>query len=217
MSLLRHRNNNTIIVEMSNENKIPVAAVSRRNCGTCTLCCKLLGVQEIRKPAGMMCGQCVEGSGCRIYDSRPRQCRLFNCYFLTNPRLREQWRPSKSRMVIVVSPDGLRLGVFVDPARPGAWRREPFYSTLKEWSRQALATPGVMGQVLVSVGKHTMAILPDRNVDVGLVEEDEVVITEAVPGLTNLSFNAFKLKRDDPRAISILGSIQQRSDSGYIF
>jgi hypothetical protein len=195
----------------------PAASASRRDCGTCTLCCKLLAVQEIEKPRGIVCAHCDEGRGCRIYESRPKQCRLFNCYFLTNSRLREQWRPSKSRMVVVVSPDGLRIAANVDPDRPGAWRREPFYSTLKEWSRKAVERPGIIGQVLVSIGKHTVVVLPDRNIDVGIVEDDEVVFTEGKVGPKGLSLDAFKIKRDDPRAILILNTIDQRIGMDSIY
>jgi hypothetical protein len=188
-----------------------------RDCGTCTLCCKLLAVQEIEKPAWTMCAHCDEGRGCRVYDSRPKQCRLFNCHFLTNRKLREHWRPSKSRIVLVVAADGMRIGAHVDPERPAAWRREPFYSALKEWARMSVATPGVIGQVLVSIGKHTIVILPDRDVDLGLVEDDEIVITEGRPGPAGLVLNAFKLKRDDPRARDILGGIEQKVAGAALF
>src|SRR6185436_14463741 len=155
-----------------------MTSVSDRECGTCTLCCKLLAVQEINKPPATLCAHCEEGQGCRIYGTRPKQCRLFNCYFLTNKDLREQWRPSKSRIVLVVTPDRTRIGSHVDPERPGAWRREPFYSTLKKWSREALMRAQQIGQVLVSIGKQTIVIFPDRNVDLCIVESDELVITE---------------------------------------
>ena len=193
---------------MSNEFALPPTG-SPRQCGSCTLCCKLLAVKDIDKPAGTACAHCDPHDRCGIYDTRPKSCRLFNCYFLTNPKLREEWRPSKSNIVVVVHPDGLRIGAHVDPKRPGAWRREPYYSTLKQWARQAVATPGILGQVLVSIGKHTIVILPDRNVDVGIVEEDEVVITEGKPGREGLLLTAFKVKRDDPRAALVTGTIAQ--------
>jgi Fe-S-cluster containining protein len=175
-----------------------------RRCGSCTLCCDLLAVPEIAKPALQMCRHCVAGEGCRIYESRPKQCRMFTCHFLENPKLSEEWRPSKSHFVLVVSPDGQRLAVNVDPARPGAWRRKPYYAQLKDWSWAAAAHPRRIGQVLVSVGKQTFVILPDRDVDVGAVEEDEIVVTEGLPGAGGMTFNAFKMKKDDPRAGPIL-------------
>jgi hypothetical protein len=176
-----------------------------------------LAVQEIKKPGGAMCIHCQPDQGCSIYDARPAQCRLFNCHFLTDRRLREEWRPSKSRIVVVVSPDGLRIAANVDPDRPGAWQREPFYSTFKKWAQQAVATPGVIGQVLVSIGKRTLVILPDRDVDMGIVEDDEVVITEGIAGPKGLALTAFKMRREDPRAKSILGAIEQEAGIRSIF
>src|SRR4051794_24207443 len=39
-----------------------------RSCGTCTLCCKVVGVLEIDKPGGVWCRHCVSGKHCAIYD-----------------------------------------------------------------------------------------------------------------------------------------------------
>jgi len=175
-----------------------------RRCGTCTLCCDLLAVQEIAKPAGMMCNYCTAGQGCHIYDSRPKQCRLFNCHFLENLKLSEEWRPSKSHIVLVRSPDGQRIGAHVDPLRPGAWQRKQFYTQLKAWAQAAVAQPGRIGQVLVTVGKRTFVILPDQDVDMGNVETDEIVVTEGRPHPSGMTFHAFKMKTDDPRAGVIL-------------
>lgn len=50
-----------------------------RKCGTCTLCCKLLGVKELNKPAGKYCEFAKFGCGCQKYDIRPQECRTFEC------------------------------------------------------------------------------------------------------------------------------------------
>jgi hypothetical protein len=188
-----------------------------RQCGDCTLCCKLAAVAEIGKAPGELCKHCEVGHGCRIYDSRPKACRAFECYFLINRSLREEWRPSKSRLVVIASPDRLRIGVHVDPDRPGAWKREPFYSTLKEWARAALSQPGRLGQVFVTIGQRTIVIFPDRNVDLGIVGMDEIVITEGKPGPKGIAFEAFKIPRSDPRASAILGEIEKEGQHPPIF
>lgn len=54
-----------------------------RQCGSCTLCCKLLPVPEISKPTGERCGsQCRKG--CAIYAMRPTSCREWTCVWLLN-------------------------------------------------------------------------------------------------------------------------------------
>jgi hypothetical protein len=191
--------------------------VAGRQCGTCTLCCRVMAVSEIEKPPGKLCTHCDEGRGCRIYDTRPRQCRTFQCHFLENTSLREEWRPSKSRIILVVSPDGQRIGAHVDPERPGAWRREPFYSTLKVWAREALSREGQIGQVYVTIGNRTIVILPDRNVDMGIVESDEIVVTRKQYGPGGVTYEAFKIKRDEPQAAAILGEIEKGAHNGPIF
>jgi len=59
-------------------------------------------------------------TGCNIYDSRPAGCRKFLCTFLMDDRLPEDWRPSKSKIVLVIENDGYRRVAHLDPDRPAA-------------------------------------------------------------------------------------------------
>jgi hypothetical protein len=111
--------------------------------------------------------------------------------------------PPRAKIVVVLSSDGNRIVARVDPERPGAWKRPPYYGKLKEWARRAV---GCGGQVLVCVGKRTFVIFPDRDIDVGEVEDDDVVISAAVPNPTGLTYETYRFKRDDPRVGAMLGS-----------
>jgi hypothetical protein len=51
---------------------------TKRECGTCTLCCRLKGVASLNKPAREMCQHCT-GTSCGIYDRRPLDCRQWMC------------------------------------------------------------------------------------------------------------------------------------------
>ena len=42
-----------------------------RTCGDCTLCCKVMAIEELAKPVGTWCPHCKPGRGCRIYPDRP--------------------------------------------------------------------------------------------------------------------------------------------------
>src|SRR4051812_14872278 len=53
--------------------------VAGRECGTCTLCCKVAAVEELNKPNGVWCSHCLSGKRCTIYDQRPQSCRSFYC------------------------------------------------------------------------------------------------------------------------------------------
>ncbi len=54
-------------------------------------------------------------------------------------------------------------------------------------------------QVLVTIGNKAIAVLPDRDMDFGVVGDDEVVITGQRP---DGSWGAAKVHKDDPRLAS---------------
>lgn len=179
-----------------------------RGCGSCTLCCKLLEVHTLNKPLGKWCDHCAIGTGCRAYDARPAECRDFICGFLTLKELDEGWRPSTARLLIGFEDVSHRtIFVHVDPARSDAWRRAPYYPKLKEWARRAVAG---RGQVIVKIGVRAIVILPDRDVDVGPVGDDELIATQESRSASGVVLNVIKLKRSDPRAALILPP-QQRA------
>jgi hypothetical protein len=90
-------------------------------CGECSLCCKVMAVHSIAKPAGRWCEHCVPGSGCSIYAARPQDCRDFRCYWLLvdgPPEL----RPDRVHMVIADVDRAKRAFlIHVDPAYPRAF------------------------------------------------------------------------------------------------
>jgi hypothetical protein len=132
------------------------------------MCCKLMGVKAIDKAPHVWCGHFRKGAGCGIYDQRPRACADFSCYWLRSPNLDDRWRPDRARFVLHRENDGQALVVEVDPASPDAWRRAPFYDTFKAWAARG-APRGLTLNVLV--GRRGYEILPDRDVDYGLVRE----------------------------------------------
>ena len=175
--------------------KTPVVVEGRR-CGTCTLCCKVMTVEALGKPNGQWCPHCIKGRGCAIYPDRPNECRTFNCGYLLWPELGEHWLPARSKLVVAFKPDGKEIIVHVDPGVPHAWRAEPYYSEIRNMAGNAVGTPYT---VFVQIGRRVIAVLPDREVDLGVVAEDERVLIreEAGPGAPRL--NAVKLKVADPR------------------
>jgi len=133
-----------------------------RDCDGCTLCCKVIGVKALEKPMGVWCQHCAPKGGCAIYAERPDECRNFDCGYLLEPSLGPEWKPSESKIVLLTELEGRRIVAHVDTQRPDAWKREPFYSTLKMWAKDNAAAGG---QVVVSVGSRRIAILPDRDIE----------------------------------------------------
>src|SRR5260221_8810535 len=76
-------------------------AASDRSCGTCSLCCSLLRIDEpeIKKPANEWCRQCRPGHGCSIYAQRPPVCRKFKCAWLTGELAGLKWFSHPAQIV----------------------------------------------------------------------------------------------------------------------
>jgi len=171
--------------------------VEGRSCKGCTLCCKIVGISELEKPPGVWCTHCDAKRGCTIYDSRPGECRGFYCGYLTNRALDERWNPAKCKIVLAYDEVGSpRLMIYVDPARAGVWREEPYYSQIKAWAAAATKTRGL---VLVRQGPNVIVVLPDREKDVGNLGADQLVYVSHEMGPRGMTFDAIVVDRDDPR------------------
>ncbi|UDL94681.1 YkgJ family cysteine cluster protein [Lichenihabitans sp. PAMC28606] len=153
--------------------------VQGRECGTCTMCCKVFRIPEVDKVAGQWCKFVVQGRGCGIHATRPDVCRTFYCHYLRNPTLGPEWKPERAKFVLYTEMGGKRLVVAADPAAPSAWRNAPYYALFK---RMALAGVARNHQILVFNGLRATAVLPDRDVDLGSVEVGDEVIYHAARG-----------------------------------
>ena len=149
--------------------------VPGRACGTCTLCCKVVGVLEIAKPAGVWCRHCSSGKRCGIYDSRFASCRSFYCQWMFEKSLGPEWKPNRAKFVLVKTEGGRHLSACVDPGYPSAWRRSPYYENLKQWAAEGIRRSPNLHLVDVMVGSHCIVILPDRDVDIGILAPDEMI------------------------------------------
>ena len=139
-------------------------SVPGRNCGSCTLRCKVYEIAVLAKPPGRWCGHCKPGAGCGIHAMRPDQCRAFNCLWLEDPAIPEDWKPEKSKFVLTIFPGNGFLYVQVDPGAPQAWRRAPYFEQLKKIAGEFNARGK---HVIVSVNDFATLILPTGPVTLG--------------------------------------------------
>ena len=128
-----------------------------RDCNGCTLCCKLLSIEELEKPPAVMCEHCADGSGCTIYADRPTECRGFFCDYLLDPALGEHWLPTRSHMVVSFEDYSNAIVVHVDGSTPLVWRQEPFQSEIRDWAK---AGAKARTQVIVWQGDTRIEIEP---------------------------------------------------------
>jgi hypothetical protein len=146
---------------------------SSRSCGECTLCCKVMAIEALAKPAGSWCMHCRSGYGCQIYAERPAECRDYACLWLLDERLGPHWKPSKSRLVLTTSEDGIE--VRCDPGFPDAWRKEPYHSQIQQWAA-AGETHDVT--VLVVIGERMILVAAEQEFDLGIVRPDQRIVRE---------------------------------------
>lgn len=175
--------------------RIDTLVVRGRACGTCTLCCKVVSIAELDKAAGEWCRHCKPGRGCGIHPARPFVCRGAYCEWMISNGLGPEWKPEKSKFALFKTNGGRRLTAHVDPGYPSAWRRSPYYENFKQWAREATQKTPDMHVVDVMIGEHSIVILPDREVDLGIVAADEFVRLDKRVGAQGEFIEVHKLKR----------------------
>jgi hypothetical protein len=80
-------------------------------CETCTACCTLIYIEDgpYKKASNSTCQSCTKGFGCRVYPSRPKACKAFECMWLEsqdrNDKMDPELRPD--RCGAVFTKDGL--------------------------------------------------------------------------------------------------------------
>ena len=92
-----------------------------KSCGSCTLCCTVLGIPELNKRAWDQCPHVASGTGCTIYAERPGSCRKFICGWLLDPQMGPDLKPENCH-VVFDQKDGQNIFATCDANYPDAWR-----------------------------------------------------------------------------------------------
>lgn len=120
-------------------------AMTERQCGGCTLCCRLLPVRSLGKKDNQRCVHQRHHKGCAVYGklmSVAPECRIWNCRWLVNDA-GDTRRPDHVHYVVDIMPDFIKaqddetgaiaevpvVQVWVDPKFPDA-HKDP---ALREW------------------------------------------------------------------------------------
>jgi hypothetical protein len=167
-----------------------------KSCNDCAMCCKLGAIPDV-KEYNVWCQHCSTKSACDIWDSRPQICSDYFCHFMLSD-LGEAWRPSKCRLMISTynNSDGPSMTISVDPSRPDAWRKEPFFANIVHWSSQC--------RVTVQIGYHTFAVFPDHIDDLGEITDEYQIMTIIEQTPTGPRQRAMRvLKSEVPAGIAV--------------
>jgi hypothetical protein len=96
--------------------------VAGKSCGSCTKCCKVMGIAELKKPAWTECVHVAAGIGCKIYAERPRSCRQFICGWLLDSSMGPDLKPENCH-VVFYQQHGQNIVATCDADYPDAWRK----------------------------------------------------------------------------------------------
>jgi len=108
-----------------------------RECGECTLCCKVLGIKtdELQKAKDTWCDFAQKKCGCSIYHARPTVCREFECLWLRGQFGGIELRPDKIHGVVTPTTDGSNWVIHEDHGYPGH-ARQALMPIIKAWLAQ---------------------------------------------------------------------------------
>ena len=94
------------------------------------MCCIVLEIEELKKPAGPACPNCVAGGGCAVYTTRPQVCRDFECEWLTDRALPRPFRPDRIGTILMEAQDADEYRAVCAPGKPLAWRQPRVFAHL---------------------------------------------------------------------------------------
>ncbi len=97
------------------------------------------------------------------------------CGWLTNPRFGPEWKPDRSKIVITVGRDRNGLDFQCDPGYPEAWRKQPYYSQIKNLAAIAIRHDGIIS---VHSARNTIVVAPEREFALGEVGDNDEIIRE---------------------------------------
>ena len=175
-------------------------------CDGCSLCCRLLSVVEIDKPAGAWC-RAVEwtraGGRCKVHPERPDACRTFECIWLQSQVrtptngfppgqvLPPQMRPDRCGVVFAqeaylngpVDPDNRKMVLFVDPNHPFAWREPGPMAQINGFLARGGTVEVNVGSDQVTLRRGTGRVVVERSEPYYGMLRREVKFPE-LPGMT---------------------------------
>ncbi len=133
-----------------------------RRCGPCSLCCSVLRVDPLRKPAGQDCPSQRVGrseGGCAIHERRPPVCRRYRCLWLQGG-LEPGDRPDRLGAVLDLVTRGETPALLVHEAEPGAYERSERLRALIERFRVAMPVRILDTRDLLDPDRPSRRLLP---------------------------------------------------------
>ena len=109
-------------------------AAGARRCGSCSLCCSVLRVDDLAKLGGRPCMHQIAGAGCAVHAVRPNVCRAYRCAWLAGA-FRDDDRPDRLGAVLDLVPRGECIRLVIRQAEPDAFDRSARLRAIAEEMR----------------------------------------------------------------------------------
>jgi hypothetical protein len=74
------------------------------------MCCKELELHTVASAIGELCRYCTVGTGCQIYDSRPDECKQYQCMWSQMEHVADDLRPDRCGVIFDRSGDDVITG-----------------------------------------------------------------------------------------------------------
>lgn len=129
-------------------NVVDYGPIPSRSCGTCSLCCTVMGVEELQKPRDTKCVHLTTLGRCNCYSTRPASCAGFNCLWLQG-LLPKELQPERCRAVAMTNSLGDMVVFQIHPKDRGAHLRGHLAHTIEK-----LASGGIPVIVVCGEERH---------------------------------------------------------------
>ena len=149
------------------------ALPTTRSCAGCDMCCTVLEIAALPKPAWTRCTHLLDGNrGCGIWGEHPPACKTYVCLWrMSDDVLPPEMFPADAGFLVTI--DNVKtwpttVNVCVDPATPGAWdtprNREVFARLAHTWNCSvAIVGEGSKAHHVFAPngGSYSRAVRPD--------------------------------------------------------
>jgi Fe-S-cluster containining protein len=131
-----------------------------RSCGTCSLCCTVLRVDEIGKRAGEDCTHQRGEKGCGIYETRPPICRGYQCLWRQGG-LEEDERPDATGGIVDLETVGVGLRLGIRLKERGQFERSPKLLAIAERYRSEMPVRITDAEDVMNPDRPFQVLLPE--------------------------------------------------------
>jgi len=109
-----------------------VIDINENKCGECTVCCTVLPISWLNKPANTPCKHCLVGGGCNVHLTKDSECKDFNCAYIQSGNTHVELRPDNCGIMFERLSDNIFYGTVV----PGVEVTETGKNQIRSFNNQ---------------------------------------------------------------------------------